>query len=57
MDTAEESICCQANSAVSINMEDGGIPCITKHDIFVDNCLNRKKNFGCTEKKISNKVI
>ena len=41
MDTAEECICCQASLAVSINMEDGDISCITEHDIFVANCLNR----------------
>jgi hypothetical protein len=44
MDTAEECICCQTSSAVSINMEDGDngdISCITENDIFVANCLNR----------------
>jgi hypothetical protein len=41
MDTAEECICCQATSAVSINMEDSDISRITEHDIFVANCLNR----------------
>ena len=41
MDTAEECICCQAISAVIINMEDGDISYITEHDIFVANCLNR----------------
>ena len=41
MDTAEECICCQAISAVSINMEDSDISCITEHDILVANCLNR----------------
>ena len=41
MDTADECICCQVISAVSINMEDSDISCITEHDIFVANCLNR----------------
>jgi hypothetical protein len=41
MDTAEECICCQASLAVSINMEDGDISCITENDMFVANCLNR----------------
>jgi hypothetical protein len=41
MDTAEECICCQAISAVSTNMEDSDISCITEHDICVANCLNR----------------
>ena len=41
MDTTEECICCQAISAVIINMEDGDISCIIEHDIFVANCLNR----------------
>jgi hypothetical protein len=34
MDTAEECICCQAISAVSINMEDG--------DIHLQVCLGKK---------------
>jgi hypothetical protein len=40
-ESAEECICCQAISTVIINMEDGDISCITEHDIFVANCLNR----------------
>ena len=37
----KECICCQAISAVIINMEDGDISCITENDICVANCLNR----------------
>jgi hypothetical protein len=35
MDTADECICCQAISAVSSNMEDGDMSCITERGSFV----------------------
>jgi len=41
MTTAEECICCAGLSAVSFHMQPDDLQCITEHDIFIANCLNR----------------
>ncbi|XP_071146193.1 P2X purinoceptor 7-like [Mytilus edulis] len=41
MTTSEECTCCSNVSAVSFHMQPEDLQCITEHEVFVANCLNR----------------
>ncbi|XP_063407908.1 P2X purinoceptor 7-like [Mytilus trossulus] len=41
MTTADECVCCSDISAVSYLMQPDDLNCITEHEVFIANCLNR----------------
>lgn len=41
METSDECLCCGEVSAVQCQMQDDDLQCITDHEVFIANCLNR----------------